>query len=152
MLQPIGVSYSNFKLQLQWHCNSREDDFRAYNQDWYWGGGSCKCKCRGHALWNLPGADTGGGGGSSDPPPPYGCLHFFCLLICPGPCNNLDPLLKFLYETPPSECTNPPPPSESWIRACLPSMWSCCQVRGGGQGNPKNPEWTWTWTWTWWRL
>ena len=37
---------------------------------------------------------------------------FFCLLIFPraGPCNNLDPLLKFLYETPPSECTNPPPP------------------------------------------
>ena len=36
---------------------------------------------------------------------------FFCLLICPGPCNNLDPLLKFLYEPPPpSECTNPPPP------------------------------------------
>ena len=48
---------------------------------------------------------------------------FFCLLICPGPCNNLDPLLKFLYETPPSECTNPhllnpgsapaPPPTTS---------------------------------------
>ena len=26
---------------------------------------------------------------------------FFCLVICPGPCNNLDPLLKFLYEPPP---------------------------------------------------
>ena len=33
---------------------------------------------------------------------------FFCLVICPEPCNNLDPLLKFLYETPPSECTKPP--------------------------------------------
>ena len=42
------------------------------------------------------------------PPPPYGCLQFFFACFCPGPCNNLDPLLKFLYETPPSECTKPP--------------------------------------------
>ena len=31
---------------------------------------------------------------------------FFCLLICPGPCNNLDPLLKFLYEPPPPPLLN----------------------------------------------
>ena len=42
------------------------------------------------------------------PPPPRLSAIFFCLLICPGPCSNLDPLLKFLYETPPSECTKPP--------------------------------------------
>ena len=41
-------------------------------------------------------------------PPLWLSAIFFCLLICPGPCNNLDPLLKFLYETPPSECTKPP--------------------------------------------
>ena len=45
--------------------------------------------------------------------PPYGCLQFFfaCFFAfcCPGPCNNLDLLLKFLYEPPPpSECTKPP--------------------------------------------
>ena len=34
------------------------------------------------------------------PPPPRLSAIVFCLLICPGPCNNLDPLLKFLYETP----------------------------------------------------
>ena len=54
-----------------------------------------------------PGADTGFFGGDRTPPPTAVC-SLFCLLICPGPCNNLDPLLKFLYE---------PPPSESWIRA-----------------------------------
>ena len=43
---------------------------------------------------------------------------FFCLLICPGPCNNLDPLLKFLYEPPPPPSDVRNPPSESWIRAC----------------------------------
>ena len=49
------------------------------------------------------------GGGAIGPPPPLRLsANLFCLLICPGPCNNLDPLLKFLYETPPSECTNPP--------------------------------------------
>ena len=61
---------------------------------------------------------------------------FFCLLICPGPCNNLDPLLKFLYETPPSECTNPPPPpSESWIRA-----WEYSKLTKGCKGSCVRPS------------
>ena len=48
-------------------------------------------------------------GGDRTPPPLLLSAIFFCLLICPGPCNNLDPLLKFLYEPPPppSECTKP---------------------------------------------
>ena len=49
-------------------------------------------------------------GGDRTPPPLRLSAILCCLLICPGPCNNLNPLLKFLYETPPSECTNPPPP------------------------------------------
>ena len=49
--------------------------------------------------------------GDRDPPPPLRLSAiFFCLLICPGPCNNLDPLLKFLYETSPSDVRTPPPP------------------------------------------
>ena len=40
-------------------------------------------------LWNFK---RGGAHAPCAPPP-------VCLLICPGPCNNLDPLLKFLYET-----------------------------------------------------
>ena len=56
--------------------------------------------------------------GSSDPPPLRLSAILFCLLICPGPCNNLDPLLKFLYEPPPPPLLNVrTPPSESWIRA-----------------------------------
>ena len=39
--------------------------------------------------------------GDRTPPPPTAVCNFFCLLICPGPCNNLDLLLKFLYEPPP---------------------------------------------------
>ena len=51
-------------------------------------------------------ADTGFFLGDRTPPP---WLSAFCLLICPGPCNNLDPLLKFLYETPPLlNVRNPP--------------------------------------------
>ena len=118
-------------------CSQRECTSRAVNLKRIWPRRASKARavhptggegaffCGGGA-----GADTGfffflGGGGSSDPPP-YGCLQFcVCLLICPGPCNNLDPLLKFLYEPPPpSECTTPPPPSESWIR-----VWG---VGGGG--------------------
>ena len=47
-----------------------------------------------------PCADTGFFFGDRNPPLRLSAI-FFCLLICPGPCNNLDPLLKFLYETPP---------------------------------------------------
>ena len=72
------------------------------------GGGGCM---RGYRFFFF----FFGGGGVIGPPPLRLSAIFVCLLICPGPCNNLDPLLKFLYETPPSECT--PPPSESWIRA-----------------------------------
>ena len=51
-------------------------------------------------------ADTGGGG-VIGPPPRLSAISF-CLLICPGPCNNLDPLLKFLYEPPPLNVRPPP--------------------------------------------
>ena len=51
-------------------------------------------------------------GGWSEPPLRLSAI-FFCLLICPGPCNNLDPLLKFLYEPPPPSDVRTPPPF--WI-------------------------------------
>ena len=43
-------------------------------------------------------------------PPLRLSAFFFCLLICPGPCNNLDPLLKFLYDPPPLLNVRTPPP------------------------------------------
>ena len=73
-----------------------------------------------------PGADIYSPGflglGWSDPPPPPPppppplrlSAILFCLLIYPwGPCNNLDPLLKFLYDPPPFWMYDPPPPF--WI-------------------------------------
>ena len=60
--------------------------------------------------WGLMRGYRGGGGWCSDPPPLRLSAIFCCLLICPGPCNNLDPLLKFLYEPPPPllNVRNPP--------------------------------------------
>ena len=76
--------------------------------------------------------------GWSEPPPLRLSAIFFCLLICPGPCNNLDPLLKFLYETPPSECTNPPPllnPGSAPVRPILcPHEWyKVCTIGKAGK-------------------
>ena len=62
---------------------------------------------RSPGIWHTHARIQGFLGGNRKPPLRLSAI-FFCLLICPGPCNNLDPLLKFLYEPPPSECTKPP--------------------------------------------
>ena len=93
---------------------------------------------------------------------------FFCLLICPGPCNNLDPLLKFLYETPPSECTKPPllnPGSAPELHIKMgetTSVWGTykpnrLQMAGGGAGTVPTTHiisllsrWPWWSSWQHW--
>ena len=53
-------------------------------------------------------------------PPPTAVCNFFLLVDLPRTLQQFGSAPEIPVRNPPSECTNPPPPSESWIRPCLP--------------------------------
>ena len=53
------------------------------------------------------------------PPPPYGCLQFFLLVDLPRTLQQFGSAPEIPVRNPPFCMYDPPPPSVSWIRACV---------------------------------